>query len=111
WLLTIARNLLIDHQRRDRSSGAELIDERALPTQPGPESRFAGSPELAEALAQLNPREREVLALRFGGDLSGAEIAELTELTLTNVQQILSRSLRKLKALMDEQAGATETRL
>ena len=46
WLLTIARNLLIDHQRRDRSAVTDQIDERVLPAVPGPESRIGGSPEL-----------------------------------------------------------------
>ena len=55
-------------------------------------------PELAAALDELGDREREIIALRFGGDLTGPEIASLTGLSLANVQQILSRSLRKLRA-------------
>jgi DNA-directed RNA polymerase specialized sigma24 family protein len=43
-----------------------------------------------------------VIALRFGGDLSGSEIAELLELSIANVQQILSRSLRKLRATLED---------
>jgi RNA polymerase sigma factor (sigma-70 family) len=107
WLLAIARNLLIDHYRSDRSAqqqpipdwkdaaGADVAtvepDERVL----GPE------PELARALERLGDRERELIALRFGGDMTGAEIAELTGLTLANVQQILSRSLRRLRAELE----------
>jgi len=101
WLLAIARNLLIDHHRRDRSSLMEPIEERHAPTVDGPEARFGAAPDLAGALAQLGERDREVLALRFGGDLTGPEIAELMGLSLANVQQILSRSLRKLRALLD----------
>jgi RNA polymerase sigma-70 factor (ECF subfamily) len=107
WLIAIARNLLIDHHRRDRSDRHELIDERVLPTLPGPEERFATSTELLEALTQLSDRDREVLALRFGGDLTGPEIAALLGLSLANVQQILSRSLRKLRVLL-EAKNATE---
>jgi RNA polymerase sigma factor (sigma-70 family) len=80
-----------------------LIDERVLPTLPGPEERFTSSTELLEALTQLSERDREVLALRFGGDLTGPEIATLLQLSLANVQQILSRSLRKLRALLEAQ--------
>ena len=101
WLLTIARNLLIDHHRRDRSGRTDEIDERVLPTVSGPEENYAAFPELAQALLELNDRDREVVALRFGGDLSGPEIAALTGLSLANVQQILSRSLRKLRGLLD----------
>jgi DNA-directed RNA polymerase specialized sigma subunit len=46
-----------------------------------------------------------VLALRFGGDLGGPQIAELLGLTLANVQQITSRSLRRLRELLED-AGA-----
>lgn len=101
WLLAIARNLLIDHHRRDRSDRLQPIDERVAPTVSGPEERFTTSPELIDALAQLSERDREVLALRFGGDLTGPEIAELLGLSLANVQQITSRSLRKLRELLE----------
>jgi RNA polymerase sigma factor (sigma-70 family) len=102
WLLAIARNLLIDHYRRDRSSLTDTIDERLAPAVPGPEERLTTAPELVSALARLSERDREVLALRFGGDMTGPEIAELLNLTLANVQQILSRSLRRLRVVLDE---------
>ena len=102
WLLTIARNLLIDFYRRDRSSLTEPIDEELAPVVPGPEEHLATSPELLSALTSLTERDREVLALRFGGDMSGPEIATLLNLSLANVQQILSRSLRKLRRLLEE---------
>lgn len=102
WLLAIARNLLIDHYRRDRSGQLYPLAEQALPTVAGPEEGISVSPELAAALDQLTERDREVLALRFGGDLTGPEIAELLGLSLANVQQITSRSLRKLRGLLEE---------
>ncbi len=102
WLLKIARNLLIDHHRRDRSGRSEPIDERVLPPVSGPEERMTASPELAEALGSLSDRDRELVALRFGGELTGPEIAGLLDLSLANVQQILSRSLRRLRALLEE---------
>jgi RNA polymerase sigma-70 factor (ECF subfamily) len=105
WLLTIARNLLIDHHRRDRHRRTEELDEQRAPTVPGPEEQ-GGSPELADAVAQLNEREREVLALRYGADLTGPEIAEMLGLSLANVQQIASRSLRKLRELLERPVGS-----
>jgi RNA polymerase sigma-70 factor (ECF subfamily) len=101
WLIAISRNLLIDYHRRDRSSRFQQIDENVGPTVAGPEARFTTSPELIDALEQLSDRDREVVALRFGGDLTGPEIAALLDLTLANVQQILSRSLRKLRVLLE----------
>jgi DNA-directed RNA polymerase specialized sigma24 family protein len=43
---------------------------------------------------------------RFGGELSGPEIAELTGLSVANVQQILSRSLRRMRAVIEEATAA-----
>ncbi len=106
WLMTIARNLLVDHYRADRSSRHEPLEdvgEERLGSEV-PEPDLGIDPELAEALGALSPRDREVIALRFGGDLTGPEIAELTGLSLANVQQILSRSLRKLRATLEAMA-------
>jgi RNA polymerase sigma factor (sigma-70 family) len=109
WLIAIAQNLLIDHPRRERSrrhaSIDAGIDEALLGSSPGPEGRFELSPQLASALATLSEREREVIALRFGGELAGPEIAALLDLSLANVQQIASRALRKLRAQLDATAG------
>jgi RNA polymerase sigma-70 factor (ECF subfamily) len=103
WLLTIARNLLIDHYRADvwgRQQAIEEVAEGELGSELA-QPDLGIEPELAEALAELVPRDREVLALRFGGDLTGPEIATITGLTLANVQQILSRSLRRLRARLE----------
>jgi RNA polymerase sigma factor (sigma-70 family) len=108
WLLAIARNLLIDHYRSDSSSRQQPLDEveeeRLGSEIPDPDLGI--DPELAAALGELSPRDREVIALRFGGDLPGADIAELTGLSLSNVQQILSRSLRRMRGVLEENATA-----
>ena len=106
WLLAIARNTLIDHLRRREGSRLVALDEELLPTIAAPQESFSQSPELVDALAHLGDREREILALRYGGDLSGPEIAALLGLSLANVQQISSRALRKLRALLGHERRA-----
>jgi RNA polymerase sigma factor (sigma-70 family) len=106
WLLSIAHNLLVDHYRRDRARAFEPIGddgtpEDALPHHSDREADLDLAPELAAALETLGRREREIIALRFGGDLTGPQIADLLGLTLSNVQQILSRSLRKLRSSLE----------
>lgn len=107
WLLAIARNVLVDHYRGAASSLHEPLDhveeERLGIEQDQPDLGL--DPTLARALSGLSPRDREILALRFGADLSGPEIAELTGLTVGNVQQVISRSLRKLRAALGEDAS------
>jgi RNA polymerase sigma-70 factor (ECF subfamily) len=106
WLMTIARNLLVDHYRRGGAARHEPLDEvgeeRLGSEMPDPDLGI--DPDLAAALAALSPRDREVIALRFGADLAGPEIAALEGLSLANVQQILSRSLRRLRAALEETA-------
>lgn len=104
WLISIAHNLLIDHYRAAKRPTEQLDDELAERHGvhvAGPEQDLGLSPELAAALATLGQRDREVIALRFGGDLTGPEIADLLGLSLANVQQIVSRSLRKLRAELE----------
>jgi RNA polymerase sigma-70 factor (ECF subfamily) len=99
WLMSIANNLLIDHYRRDRTSAQEPIEvHQSRPELITEDQELGFSPEIAAALEELGERERQLIALRFGGELTGPEIAELTGLSLANVQQILSRSLRKVRA-------------
>jgi RNA polymerase sigma factor (sigma-70 family) len=104
WLLAIARNLLVDHfratndDRKVRSLEGVLVERIAA----APDEYEIGlDPALERALARLGEREQELIALRYGGDLSGPEIASLTGLQLANVHQILARSLRKLRGYMD----------
>jgi RNA polymerase sigma-70 factor (ECF subfamily) len=109
WLMTIARNLLVDHYRSrgaaPRQEPLDAVPDEQLGSEL-PQPDLGLDPSLAEALATLSPRDREIVALRFGADLTGAEIAAMTELSLTNVQQILSRSLRKLRAKLEQPASS-----
>jgi RNA polymerase sigma factor (sigma-70 family) len=106
WLLAIARNAYIDFRRRNPGSREQGLAEEgegedaALPHD-DPPRRYGLDPELEAAIKRLRRREREVLALRFGGDLRGPEIAELLGISLANAQQILSRALRKLRGELD----------
>jgi RNA polymerase sigma-70 factor (ECF subfamily) len=111
WLMAIAQNLLVDHFRRagtarTRPTEPEELEALAGPAPAGAESSLGLDPELAGALALLSDREREIVALRYGSDLTGPEIAELKGLTLANVQQILSRSLRRMRAAIEESRAA-----
>jgi RNA polymerase sigma-70 factor (ECF subfamily) len=105
WLMAIARNLLIDHYRATAPDSAQVaLDE--VPLSALPVSNGLGpiglEPKLADALDTLAQRDREVVALRYGADLTGPEIVELTGLTLANVQQIISRSVRRLREALEK---------
>jgi RNA polymerase sigma-70 factor (ECF subfamily) len=104
WLMAIAHNVHIDHFRQRRRRPEAPLDELAesnLPQTELPEASLGLGPDLAYALSLLGDRARELIALRYGADLTGPEIAEITGLSLANVQQILSRSLRSLRATLE----------
>jgi RNA polymerase sigma factor (sigma-70 family) len=56
---------------------------------------------LLRALETLGEREREVVTLRYGGELDASEIAELTGLTHANVRKIEQRARGALRAELD----------
>jgi RNA polymerase sigma factor (sigma-70 family) len=114
WILTIARNALTDHYRRDRFRSAVSTDEHPalldrLATPGGPLEDQVRRDGVHEWLALLDDRERLLVALRYGADMSTAEVAAATELSVANVQQILSRCLRRLRtaAELSDSAGRT----
>jgi len=106
WLLTIARNVAIDHFRKSRP---EVVLEEAQATDAAtPEQALVRQGELrrlSDLLAGLPPREREVLALKFGAEATNRAIAGLTGLTESNVGTILHRTITGLRAAWDEGGG------
>lgn len=102
WVLAIARNVLIDHWRAGKHRRHEqLSDHLDIGAVAGPEERAGPDPELSAALVSLSDRDRELIGLRFGADLTGAQISEVTGLSLAAVQQGLSRALRRLRASLN----------
>jgi RNA polymerase sigma factor (sigma-70 family) len=98
WLYSIALNLLRDHLRREgaRSRAFDRLDSepRAVPDELG---RVDERDELARALAALTPEERELIALRYGGELTVPELAALTGHPLTTIEGRLYRALGRLR--------------
>jgi RNA polymerase sigma-70 factor (ECF subfamily) len=99
WLLSIARNVAIDHlrARREHVPIDVAVD---IPTESTPEqAAMQGSDiaRLAELTANLPERERELLALKYGAAISNRLIAQLTGLSESNVGTILSRTVEKLR--------------
>ncbi len=101
WLLSIAQNALIDHYRHRGRRPETLVGHEELAELPVHDDHVLGlDPALEAALGELRERDRQIVALRYGADLSGQEIAALTGLSEANVHQVLSRSLRRLRAAM-----------
>lgn len=103
WLFGIARNAALDELRRRRRTAA-LASE--------PEDVQAGVEDGAEialrrtavraALAGLPGREREIVALKFHGGLTNAELARVLGVSETGAGTLLYRAMEKLRRACDE---------
>lgn len=103
WVIAIARNALTDHFRRQQHRATVSTDEHpalleTVASADDPLARQLARDELVFWLEQLNPRERQVLAMRFGADMPAGDVASALELSESNVHQITSRALRRLRA-------------
>jgi RNA polymerase sigma factor (sigma-70 family) len=99
WLLGIARRCV-----------AEALADRAETTSDVPE--LAGALDVADdaarridlraAVLRLDDRDRELIALRYGADLTARQIAELLELKTNAVEVALHRALGRLRERLDD---------
>jgi RNA polymerase sigma-70 factor (ECF subfamily) len=106
WLFGIARNAALDELRRrgkQASLAAEQVDVESLAqTHPveGSERRIV----LADALRDLEPRERELVALKFFAGLSNVEIARVLGISESNAGTRIHRVIDKLREACHEVA-------
>jgi RNA polymerase sigma factor (sigma-70 family) len=97
WLIGIARREISVH-----FAGASHADIDAI--------EIAGSTDLAgeaatrldlhAAVGALDDRDRELIALRYGADLTARQVAEVLELKTNAVEVALHRALRRLRDRM-----------
>jgi RNA polymerase sigma-70 factor (ECF subfamily) len=109
WLFTVCRHCAVDHQRKHaRIIPMPTLDDRRLDETPSPAARLEQTESAAllfRLLDRLPQNQREVIRLKFQNDLSYKEIAEVTQLSVTNVGFLLHTGLKKLRALMSEMPG------
>jgi RNA polymerase sigma-70 factor (ECF subfamily) len=89
WIWRIALRIAV--ARRSAASGLPLADV-GEPTLPEP----AASPQLGAALRRLPPRKRLVVFLRYFGDLSYAQIAEVCGISEGTVAATLAQARTEL---------------
>jgi RNA polymerase sigma-70 factor (ECF subfamily) len=100
WLLTIARNVATDYLRaRQRYEPLDLAGSvPSLDRTPEQEAvQQSQAQRLAALLATLPARERELIAMKYGADMTNRAIARATGLTESNVGTILHRTIESLR--------------
>jgi RNA polymerase sigma-70 factor (ECF subfamily) len=104
WLFGIARNAALDELRRTRRR-ADLEAERedVAAAEPADVAEAAiRRAAVRAALVRLDPRERELVALKFAGGLSNADIARVLGVSESNAGTRLHRVLEKLREACHE---------
>jgi RNA polymerase sigma-70 factor (ECF subfamily) len=103
WLFTIARNTATDYLRVKKE---ELpLKETAVSNNPSPEEMVSKGQDLVvlqQIVAELPEREQEILALKYGAELTNRQIARQMGLSSVNVRIILYRTIRKLRPQLEE---------
>ncbi len=102
YLFRIATNLLRDHWRRPRAAAIEDLPENlfaSVDEQVASDSQMI----LGPALAEMRPRDRQLLWLAHAEGYSHHEIAEITGLASASIRLLLFRARRKIAHLLQNQ--------
>jgi RNA polymerase sigma-70 factor, ECF subfamily len=109
WLFAIARNASLDELRR-RARRSELPASESLDSRQPVEhlehleqlEQLERRATVRDALATLTMRDREVVLLKFHGQLSNAELARALGISESNAGTRLHRALERLRATCRE---------
>ena len=105
WLYTVCRNRSIDILRKENpmiSSAGDAFDS-INDSSPDPSRAMEDRERHAEVLAlleKLPENQREVIRLKFQGDLSYKEISDVTGLSVSNVGFLIHTGIKRLRSLM-----------
>ena len=106
WLFTIAQNTLTDYfrwQSRNREDSWDEFLERAAPIDEQPEEKLLSDEtieNLLRAVGKLSERQRRIIELKYWSDLSNIEIAEVMNLSASNVGYLHYQAIKKLRELL-----------
>ena len=105
WVFTIAKNLRIDRIRKEASMPlAELIDYDAPSDEPGHDEmlmRRQESQQVARALTEIPPEQKQVLMLSFVEDMPQMEIARRLGLPLGTVKSRMRLAYMRLRKTLE----------
>jgi RNA polymerase sigma-70 factor (ECF subfamily) len=100
WLFTIARNAAVDHYRARTPVVPldEAVGVAAGCATPEAESALrSDAARLTALLSTLTDRDRELIALKYGAEMTNRDIARATGLSESNVGTLLYRAVQTLR--------------
>jgi len=105
WIYSIALNRLRDVLRRREAEQRALRRHEAGAVDATMDTdRIDERGTVAAALARLGEEEREAVSLRYGGDLSVAEVAKTLGVKVSTAEGRIYRGLKQLRELLEEPA-------
>ena len=106
WVFAIARNAALDELRRRKRTAAPIdeVEDQAGGSVEDAAELAIRRDVVRAALAGLEPRERDLVALKFMGGLTNAEIAGVLGVSESNAGTRLHRTLTKLREACHERA-------
>jgi RNA polymerase sigma factor (sigma-70 family) len=99
WLISIARRCIAGRAIQPRTTGDDGLEEIA--SKQDIEADAVNRVTMRDAVARLPERDRDIVALRYGSDLTAREIGEVLEMTTNAVEVALHRLLAKLRDDLD----------
>lgn len=112
WLMRILYRHALDVMERQRvylqpfsPLALEAAGRAPAPDECDPQQLVVDREELRHALAHLKPDQRRVIALRYGADLSEAEIAQVLGWPIGTVKSRLNRAREKLRVCLLDERG------
>ena len=102
WLMGIARHAAADwYRRRSPEDPRAEVPDAVSDDEPIAEVvRAEDAGEVRALLEHLTDREREAVALRFGAELSAADIGELLGTSATGARMLVHRAVTKLRGVI-----------
>ena len=113
WLMRILYRHALDVMEKQRAHPISLDEAIELESQYSSHSRtdlqeqVAQREEIRLAMARLNSEQRRVIALRYGADLTEADIAQVLGWPVGTVKSRLNRARDRLRVLLMDERGAS----
>ncbi len=108
YLTVMARNIALDFLRKSRRQSFDIDDdEKEMTVADGQnvEEDVSAQMSFAQALSALNPRQRQIVDMHIGMQMTLKEISEALEMPMGTVAWNYRTAIEKLKKTYEEDSG------
>jgi RNA polymerase sigma-70 factor (ECF subfamily) len=105
WMNTIARNMAVDFQRKNREipteDAAQVLEQRQIQPE-STEEQVLGTMQTNQILSRLSEEEREIVQMHLSAELTFREIAAILKRPLGTIAWKYRTAIGKLQKLAEE---------